>query len=175
MDVSNVALLLLSAPTPGVISSTYSIWVVFVNVSRTGTSALNFNCSSHSSRDLMVYGLMAEFLTCFDKPNSTIITNIYMQNDNHDFICRKYSSYFVTVSIFLFQGCHPVILMLLLAQCYKNILRWLQLLSFTFCDRSLFNSYRHSSRSLCMLLIYAICNCFELKWFIFACHQLSLV
>ena len=141
---STLPSLLLSVPTPGAISSTYSIWIVFVNVSKTGTSALNFNCSSFSSWDLMLYGLMAEFWTCFDKPNVTIITNIYMQNDNYDFIWRKHTSYCVTVSIFLFQGCHLVILMLPLAQYYKNILRLLQPLSFTSCDRSFFNRYRHN-------------------------------
>ena len=118
--------LLLSVPTPGVISSTYSIWVVFVNVSKTGTSALNFNCSSFSSWDLMRYGLMAEFWTCFDKPIEILITNIYMQNDNHDLIWRKYTSFFCHCVNILFQVCRLVILMLLLAQCHKNILRPLQ-------------------------------------------------
>ena len=118
--------LLLSVPTPGVISSTYSIWVVFVIVSGTGTSALNFNISSFSSRDLMCNGLLLEFWTCFDKPNETLITNIYMQNDNHNLIWRRCTSFFVTVSIFLFLVCRMVILMLLLAQCHKNILRPLQ-------------------------------------------------
>ena len=118
--------LLLSVPTPGVISSTYSIWVVFVIVSGTGTSALNFNISSFSSRDLMCNGLLLEFWTCFDKPNEILITNIYMQNDNHDLIWRKYTFFFVTVSICLLQVCRLVILMLLLAQCHKNILRPLQ-------------------------------------------------
>jgi len=85
--------LLLSVPTPGVITSTYSIWVVFVIVSGTGASALNFNISSFSSRDLMCNGLLLEFWTCFDKPNEILITNIYMQNDNHDLIWWKYTSF----------------------------------------------------------------------------------
>jgi len=155
-------LLLLSVPTPGVISSTYSIWVVFVNVSRTGTSALSFNCSSFSSRDLMCIGLLLDFWTCFDKPNDTLITNIYMRNDNHDLIWRKYTFFFVTVSLFLFQVGSLVILMLLLALSHKNMLRPLQPLSFTHCDRSSFNSYSYNQflkvtvhvSDLCYLLLF---------------------
>ena len=70
--------------------------------------------------------------------------------------------FFVTVSIFLFQVCRLVILMLLLAQCHKNILRPLQPLSFTLCDRSSFNIYRHNQflnvtvyvSDLCCLLLF---------------------
>jgi hypothetical protein len=70
--------------------------------------------------------------------------------------------FFVTVSIFLFQVCRLVILMLLLAQCHKNILRPLQPLSFTLCDRSSINIYRHNQflnvtvyvSDLCCLLLF---------------------
>ena len=105
---------------------------------------------------------MLEFWTCFDKPNETLITNVYMQNDNHNLIWRRYTSFFIIVSIFLFQVCRMVILMLLLAQCHKNILRPLQPLSFTLCDRSSFNIYRHNQflnvtvyvSDLCCLLLF---------------------
>ena len=171
-DVSNtaVAFFATECTTPGVISSTYSIWVVFVIVSGTGTSALNINISSFSSRYLMCNGQLLEFWTCFDKPNETLITSIYMQNDNHNLIWRRYTSFFVTMPIFLFQVCRIVILMLLLAQCHKNILRPLQPLSFTLCDRSSFNSYRHNQflnvtvyvSDLCCLLLFwtLVASCF---------------
>jgi len=78
--------------------------------------------------------------------------------------------FFVTVSIFLFQVWRLVILMLLLAQCHKNILRPLQTLSFTLCDRSSINIYRHNQflnvtvyvSDLCCLLLFwtLVASCF---------------
>ena len=161
-DVSKVALLLLSAPTPGVISSTYSIWVVFVNVSRTGTSALNFKCSSCSRRDLMCNNLLVDFWTFFDKRNTPL---------SPTFTCKmiitisfeKYTSISVAVSIFLFQACHLVILMLLLAQCHKTILRPLQPLSFTFCDRSSFYTDKHN-QFLMVTVHVSNLNYLQLLW-----------
>ena len=113
--------------------------------------------------------VMAEFWTCFDKPNDTLITTIYMQNVNHDFIWRKYSFYFVTESIF-FPNCHLVILILLLAQCHINVLRPLQPLSFIFCDGSLFYSCRYNQFRKETVYVSDLCNLpFFWSWVVSCC------